>query len=154
MTELEAVVEEVQERFQSLDQQMSRAGQTATKVGDRLQVMLAQFCTCFFCSSICCCPRMHCNNLLLAQSAENMRSKAEEAITSIQYIQSFAACTHLAELPELFQDSSQLPQAAVSHVLCDTEQSPSHCPPDMLTCGHLVSYLLDACRQCLGGCWH
>ena len=38
MTELEAVVEEVQEGFQALDQQMSRAGQTATKIGDRLQV--------------------------------------------------------------------------------------------------------------------
>ena len=36
--ELEAVVEEVHEGFQSLDQQMSRAGQTATKIGDRLQV--------------------------------------------------------------------------------------------------------------------
>ncbi len=38
MIELEAVVEEVHEGFQSLDQQMSRAGQTATKIGDRLQV--------------------------------------------------------------------------------------------------------------------
>ena len=36
--ELEAVVEEVHEGFQSLDQQMSRAGQTAAKIGDRLQV--------------------------------------------------------------------------------------------------------------------
>lgn len=36
--EIEAVVEEVHEGFQSLDQQMSRAGQTATKIGDRLQV--------------------------------------------------------------------------------------------------------------------
>lgn len=42
-----------------------------------------------------------------------MRSRAEEAITSIQYMQSFAACSDLAELPELFQDSSRLPEAAV-----------------------------------------
>ncbi|DBB07800.1 TPA: hypothetical protein ACH3X3_009214 [Trebouxia sp. C0006] len=80
--ELEAVVEEVHEGFQSLDQQMSRAGQTATKIGDRLQ------------------------------SAESLRSRAEEAISCIQYMQNFAACTDFAELPELFQDSSRLSQAA------------------------------------------
>lgn len=40
VTELEAVVEEVQVQFQSLDQQMSHASQTATKIGDRLQVCL------------------------------------------------------------------------------------------------------------------
>lgn len=45
-----------------------------------------------------------------------MRSRAEEAVTCIEYIQSFAMCTDLAELPELFQDGSRLPQAAVNHV--------------------------------------
>lgn len=43
VTELDAVVEEVHDQFQSLDQQMSRASQTATKVGDRLQVGLLKF---------------------------------------------------------------------------------------------------------------
>lgn len=42
VTELEAVVEEVQEQFQSLDQQMSHASQTATKIGDRLQVCILE----------------------------------------------------------------------------------------------------------------
>lgn len=42
-----------------------------------------------------------------------MRARAEEAITCIQYIQSFAMCSDLAELPELFQDGSRLPEAAV-----------------------------------------
>ena len=46
-----------------------------------------------------------------------MRSRAEEAITSIQDMQSFASGNDLSELPELFQDSSQLPQAAVGLVL-------------------------------------
>lgn len=46
--ELEAVVEEVHEGFQSLDQQMSRAGQTATKIGDRLQVERKIFCASSF----------------------------------------------------------------------------------------------------------
>ena len=48
VTELEAVVEEVHNQFQSLDQQMSRASQTATKIGDRLQVSLL---SCKFCLS-------------------------------------------------------------------------------------------------------
>ena len=39
VTELEVVSGELHEGFQSLDQQMSRASQTATKIGDRLQVM-------------------------------------------------------------------------------------------------------------------
>ncbi len=51
--------------------------------------------------------------LLLMQSAESLRSRAEEAITCIQYMQDFAVCTDFAELPELFQDSSRLSQAAV-----------------------------------------
>ena len=42
VTELEAVVEEVHNQFQSLDQQMSHASQTATKIGDRLQVSLLE----------------------------------------------------------------------------------------------------------------
>ena len=53
MTELEAVVDEVHERFQSLDQQMSRAGQTATKIGDRLQVYSINDAFGF---SLACCP--------------------------------------------------------------------------------------------------
>ena len=52
---------------------------------------------------------------LLLQSAESLRSRAEEAISCIQYMQNFAACTDFAELPELFQDSSRLSQAAVGH---------------------------------------
>lgn len=52
VTELEAVVDEVHERFQSLDQQMSRAGQTATKIGERLQVC-SVYDTC--CSPFLCC---------------------------------------------------------------------------------------------------
>ena len=47
VTELEEVVNEVQERFQTLDHQMSRAGQTATKIGDRLQVCWATCCILF-----------------------------------------------------------------------------------------------------------
>lgn len=82
VTELEAVSGELHEGFQSLDQQMSRASQTATKIGDRLQ------------------------------SAESIRARAEEAITCIQYMQNFAACTDFGELPDLFQDSSRLSEAA------------------------------------------
>lgn len=48
VTELEAVVEEVHDQFQSLDQQMSRASQTATKVGDRLQVGVLKLANCCF----------------------------------------------------------------------------------------------------------
>ena len=47
MTELEAVVEEVHNQFQSLDQQMSHAGQTATKIGERLQVSLFEVANAF-----------------------------------------------------------------------------------------------------------
>ena len=48
MTELEAVVEEVHDQFQSLDQQMSHASQMATKIGDRLQVSLLEVGNTFF----------------------------------------------------------------------------------------------------------
>lgn len=47
VTELEAVVEEVHNQFQSLDQQMSHANQTATKIGDRLQVSLLEVANAF-----------------------------------------------------------------------------------------------------------
>lgn len=50
---------------------------------------------------------------MLLQSAESLRARAEEAVTCIQYMQDFAACTDFAELPELFQDSSRLSEAAV-----------------------------------------
>ena len=63
-----------------------------------------------------------------------MRSRAEEAITCIEYIQSFAMCTDLAELPELFQDGSRLPQAAVNHVL--------FCKP---TCLGPSACMIDTC---------
>lgn len=52
VTELEAVVEEVQDQFQSLDQQMSHASQTATKIGDRLQVCMLELLCCLFILSI------------------------------------------------------------------------------------------------------
>ena len=58
-------------------------------------------------------PAIH---IVLVQSAESIRARAEEAITCIQYMQSFAACTDFGELPDLFQDSSRLSEAAVSHL--------------------------------------
>ncbi len=63
--ELEAVVEEVHEGFQSLDQQMSRAGQTATKIGDRLQVERKVVCeTSFHTQTASIGLHMHCQHLL------------------------------------------------------------------------------------------
>ena len=46
------------------------------------------------------------------QSAESIRARAEEAIICIQYMQNFAACTDFGELPDLFQDSARLSEAA------------------------------------------
>lgn len=54
---------------------------------------------------------------VLVQSAESIRARAEEAITCIQYMQNFAACTDFGELPDLFQDSARLSEAAVGRLL-------------------------------------
>ena len=62
--ELEAVVEEVHEGFQSLDQQMSCAGQTATKIGDRLQVERRFVCATSSHKQL----QLHCRHMLTCAS--------------------------------------------------------------------------------------
>lgn len=72
MTELEAVVEEVHNQFQSLDQQMSHASQTATKIGDRLQVSLLEVANTFSQCKAC----QSSDNLNLSDKAALKQSKS------------------------------------------------------------------------------
>eukprot|EP00891_Asterochloris_glomerata_P000050 jgi/Astpho2/50/fgenesh1_pg.00001_%23_28_t len=82
IAQLEQGIEQVGDSFQTLDQQLGHIGQTATRIGDRLQ------------------------------SAEGFRTRAQEAMKLLQDMQQFAAADTFDDLSDLYSDPARLAEAA------------------------------------------
>ena len=140
IAQLEQGIEQVGDSFQTLDQQLGHIGQTATRIGDRLQVSPVAACpqlTACSCPGSGCllhsalpldtlapaCPRQltaelgHCTDvqhLAVLQSAEGFRTRAQEAMKLLQDMQQFAAADTFDDLSDLYSDPARLAEAAVS----------------------------------------
>ena len=133
IAQLEQGIEQVGDSFQTLDQQLGHIGQTATRIGDRLQVGPAAAspqltpCSyhapwqCFAGFTGTCMFKTGCTHgwpdlqhLAVLQSAEGFRTRAQEAMKLLQDMQQFAAADTFDDLSDLYSDPARLAEAAVS----------------------------------------